>query len=126
MAKPINVGVAAKIGKYSDAVEIRAGARQLHISGTPGIRKDGTIPDDFSEQADLAWRNLIEILHASGMGVENLVKISQTLLRAEDIPAYVQVRAKYLGEHRPASMLSIVSGLVRPNILFEIEAIAAE
>ncbi len=126
MPKQINVGVAAKIGKYSDAMEIRAGARQLHVSGTPGIQKDGTIPDDFSEQADLAWRNLIEILQAAGMGVENLVKITQTLLRAEDIPAYVQVRAKYLGDLRPASMLSIVSALVRPNILFEIEAIASE
>ena len=126
MSKQVNVGVATKIGKYSDAVEIRAGARQLHVSGTPGIREDGTVPDDFAEQADLAWKNLIEILQAAGMRVENLVKITQTLLRAEDIPTYVRVRAKYLGEHRPASMLSIVSGLVRPNILFEIEAIAAE
>jgi hypothetical protein len=39
---------------------------------------------------------------------------------------YAPIRLKYLGEHRPASMLSIVSGLVRPNILFEIEAVAAD
>ncbi|HZP92432.1 MAG TPA: hypothetical protein VFB20_06080, partial [Burkholderiales bacterium] len=63
MARPINVGVAAKIGKYSDAVLTEAGTRQLHISGTPGIGKDGTIPEAFAEQADLAWRNLIEILN---------------------------------------------------------------
>ena len=43
MGRPVNVGVAARIGKYSDAVEITAGARQLHISGTPGIDKDGNV-----------------------------------------------------------------------------------
>lgn len=126
MAKPVNVGIAARIGKYSDSVLIERPGRQLHVSGTPGMRKDGTLPAGFAEQADLAWQNLVEILQAAGMGVENLVKINQYLLRAEDIAAYGMVRSKYLGEHRPASMLSIVSALVRPGILFEIEAVAAD
>ena len=126
MSKPVNVGVAAKIGKYSDAVEITAGTRQLHISGTPGISKDGTVPDSFEEQADLAWRNLIEILQAAGMTAGNLVKINQYMVRTEDIPLYPSIRLKYLGEHRPASMLSVVSLLVRPEILFEIDAVAAD
>jgi 2-iminobutanoate/2-iminopropanoate deaminase len=126
MAKPINIGIAAKIGKYSDAAVIERPGRQLHVSGTPGMRKDGTLPAGFAEQADLAWQNLTEILQAAGMGVHNLVKINQYLLRADDIPAYGPIRIKYLGDHRPASMLSIVSALVRPGILFEIEAIAAD
>lgn len=126
MAKPINIGIAAKIGKYSDAVVIERPGRQLHVSGTPGMRKDGTLPADFAGQADLAWQNLTEILQNAGMGVENLVKINQYLLRIEDVAAYGPIRLKYLGEHRPASMLSVVSALVRPGILFEIEAIAAD
>ncbi|MEX0957687.1 MAG: RidA family protein [Burkholderiales bacterium] len=126
MAKTINVGVAAKIGKYSDAVLTEAGKRQLHVSGTPGIRKDGSVPDTFEEQADLAWRNLLEILEASGMGPRNLVKITQYMVRAEHIAAYPAIRIKYLGDHRPASMLSVVTALVKPEILFEIEAIATE
>ena len=126
MGKAVNAGVAAKIGKYSDAVEVNAGVRQLHISGTPGIDKDGNIPESFEEQADLAWRNLVEILAAGGMDVGNLVKINQYLVRAEDIAAYPAIRLKYLGDHRPASMLSVVSLLVRPNILFEIEAVASD
>jgi enamine deaminase RidA (YjgF/YER057c/UK114 family) len=126
MGKSVNVGVAATIGKYSDAVEIAAGARQLHISGTPGIDKNGIVPESFEEQADLAWRNLVEILRAADMDVGNLVKINQYMVRAEDIAAYPPVRLRYLGEHRPASMLSVVSMLVRPNILFEIEAVASD
>ena len=126
MGKAINVGIAAKIGKYSDAVEIAAGKRMLHTAGTPGIRKDGSVPETFEEQADLAWKNLIEILGAAGMGVNNLVKISQYLVRKEDIPAYAPIRLKHLGDHRPASMLSVVTFMVKPEILFEIEAVAAE
>ena len=126
MAKAINVGVAAKIGKYSDAVLTEAGQRQLHVSGTPGIRKDGSVPATFEEQADLAWRNLLEILEAAGMGPRNLVKITQYMVRAEDIAAYPAIRLKYLGDHRPASMLSVVTALVKPEILFEIEAVASD
>jgi enamine deaminase RidA (YjgF/YER057c/UK114 family) len=126
MGRPVNIGISAKIGKYSDAVIIERPGRQLHVSGTPGMRKDGTVPASFAEQAELAWQNLTEILTTAGLGVHNLVKINQYLLRAEDIPVYGPIRLKHLGEHRPASMLSIVTGLVRPDILFEIEAIAAD
>jgi enamine deaminase RidA (YjgF/YER057c/UK114 family) len=35
------------------------------------------------------------------------------------------VRARYLGDARPASMLLVVPGLVKPEILVEIEAYAA-
>ncbi len=124
MPEAINVGVAARIGKYSDAVLVENSKRQLYVSGTPGIRKDGSIPAGFAEQADLAWQNLVEILHAAGMEVQNLVKINQYLLRAEDIPANGPIRLKHLGGHRPASMLSVVPALVKPEILFEIEAVA--
>jgi 2-iminobutanoate/2-iminopropanoate deaminase len=58
------------------------------------------------------------------MGPEHLVKVSQYILRAEDIRAYAPIRSKYLGEHRPASMLLIVPALVWPNLLIEIEAYA--
>jgi enamine deaminase RidA (YjgF/YER057c/UK114 family) len=54
-----------------------------------------------------------------------LVKVSQYVTRAEDIVRYPPIRSKWLGEHRPASMLSITPGLVRPEFLIEIEVIAA-
>ena len=33
-----NIGVAAQIGSYSDAIEVPPGARCLFTSGTPGPR----------------------------------------------------------------------------------------
>jgi 2-iminobutanoate/2-iminopropanoate deaminase len=59
------------------------------------------------------------------MGAQDVVKVTQYLVREEDIRRYAPIRSKWLGEHRPASMLSIVPSLVRPEILIEIEVIAA-
>jgi enamine deaminase RidA (YjgF/YER057c/UK114 family) len=120
-----NVGVAAKIGKYSDAVEVPANQRWLFTSGTPGMDERGEFPPDITRQAELAWDHIIRMLQAADMSVHDLVKITQYLTRAEDIPAYVQVRTRMLGEARPASMLMVVAGLPRPQFLLEIDAVAA-
>jgi 2-iminobutanoate/2-iminopropanoate deaminase len=120
-----DVGVAAKIGKYSDAVEVPANQRWLFTSGTPGMDEKGEFPPDITRQAELAWDHIIRMLQAAGMSVHDLVKITQYLTRAEDIPAYVQVRTRMLGEARPASMLMVVAGLPRPQFLLEIDAVAA-
>jgi 2-iminobutanoate/2-iminopropanoate deaminase len=47
-------------------------------------------------------------------------------VRASDIPAYAQIRARVLGDARPASMLLVVPALVRPEFLLEIDAVAAK
>ena len=121
-----NIGVASQIGKYSDALEVPANARWLYTSGTPGLALDGNLPDDIAGQAEIAWAHIINLLKRSGMDVNDLIKVTHYLLRAEDIPAYVQIRGKFLGDARPASMLLIVPELVKPNFLLEIEAIAAK
>jgi enamine deaminase RidA (YjgF/YER057c/UK114 family) len=123
---PVNAGIAERIGKYSDAVLVQPNARWLFVSGTPGLAPDDAVPADITAQAEQAWKNLIAILERGGMGVRDLVKVTHYLLRAEDIKPYVAVRAKYLGDARPASMLMIVPALVRPEFLLEIEAYAAQ
>lgn len=121
-----DVGVAKQIGAYSDAIEAAPNARWLMTSGTPGLALDGKLPGDITGQAELAWTHIITLLNKAGMTVHDLVKVTHYLLRAEDIPAYVKVRSKYLGDARPASMLLIVPGLVKPDYLLEVEAIAAK
>jgi 2-iminobutanoate/2-iminopropanoate deaminase len=119
-----DIGVAKHIGKYSDAVESASRGRMLFLSGTPGLTPDGQLPSTFEGQAEQAWANVFALLKVAGMGPEHLVKISQYLVRAEDLPQYPPIRSKWLKDHRPASMLVIVPALVRPDILIEIEAYA--
>ena len=122
----IDVGVAAKIGTYSDAMLVEPGLRWLVTAGTPGMAPDGTTPEGITAQAEQAWKNIIAMLERAGMTVHDLVKVTHYLTRREDLKAYVEVRKRYLGDARPASMLLVVPALVRPEFLVEIEAYAAK
>jgi 2-iminobutanoate/2-iminopropanoate deaminase len=121
-----DIGVAKKIGLYSDATEVPSNARWLFTSGTPGLPLEGQLPSDITGQAEIAWTHIVTMLDRAGMGIQDLVKVTHYLTRASDIPAYVKVRARFLGDARPAAMLLIVPELVRPEFLLEIEAYAAK
>ena len=126
MNTPINVGIASKLGNYSDAIQINPGLRWLYTSGTPGLNEDGTVPQDFETQARLAWKGILAILHAAIMDIEHIVKINQSLLRREDLTTYRKIRNEFLGLARPASMLSFINELVMPKMLIELEIVAAK
>jgi 2-iminobutanoate/2-iminopropanoate deaminase len=121
-----NIGVASQIGKYSDAVEIPAGARWLVTSGTPGLALDGTLPDGIAAQSELAWRHIVMMLEHAGMTINDMVKMTHYLTKESDIAEYVQVRSRFIGDARPASVLMVIPGLVRPGFLVEIEVLAAK
>jgi 2-iminobutanoate/2-iminopropanoate deaminase len=121
----IDIGVASRIGKYGDAVAVPANARWLMTSGTPGMALDGSTPDGIAAQAEIAWQHIVTMLERAGMTLADVVKVTQYLTRESDIAAYAQVRARFLGDARPASMLLIVPALVRPEFLVEVEVFAA-
>ncbi len=122
---PHDIGVAAHIGAYSDAVEVPPGSRWLALSGTPGLDAAGAMPEGFEEQATLAWSNVCAALAKAGFEVGDLVKITQFLTDADDIAAHGAIRARFLGDARPASMLLVVPALVWPGMRIEVEAWAA-
>jgi 2-iminobutanoate/2-iminopropanoate deaminase len=120
-----DIGVASQIGAYSDALEAGPGLRWLITSGTPGLSSAGELPDNISGQAELAWEHVARMLDRAGMTVGDIVKVTQYLTRAEDIPAYAAVRSRFLAGVRPASMLLVIPQLVKPEFLVEVEVIAA-
>ena len=59
------------------------------------------------------------------MTPQDIVKTNSYILDRDDVPVLAQMRKRYLGEdHRAASTTLVVSGLVRPEWLVEIDAIA--
>jgi enamine deaminase RidA (YjgF/YER057c/UK114 family) len=120
-----DIGIAAHIGTYSDAVEIPQNAKWLITAGTPGLAANGELPDGIAAQANLAWQHITTLLQRAGMGIPDIVKVTQYLLHESDIAEYVRVRKHYLQDARPASMLLVVPALVKPGILVEVEVIAA-
>jgi len=120
-----DIQVASQIGKYSDAIGVAPNMRWLFTAGTPGLSAAGKLPDDITGQAELTWQNVVELLTKADMGIGDIVKVTQYLTRAEDVKAYAAVRTRYLGDARPASMLLVVPQLVWPELLVEVEIIAA-
>ena len=95
------------------------------VSGTVGIRSDGSIPDDVVEQFELAIANMDACLKAVGAGAEHVVKVTVYLTNVADRQKINPIRQRYFGQHRPASTLVEVSALVLPALKVEIEAQAS-
>jgi enamine deaminase RidA (YjgF/YER057c/UK114 family) len=126
MNRTIDTGIAVHVAPYSDAIEVGAGSRWLVTAGTVGVRPDGTLPETFEEQAAQAWENVLRALEGAQMTTDDLVKVTQYLVRPGDLAAYGAVRARYASGVRPASTLVFVAALARPEWLIEIEVLAAK
>lgn len=119
----ITAGVAAHIGNYADAVRVPASVDVIYTSGTPGLRPDGTLPEDFREEASQAWRNVHEVLRGAGADLSDIISVRQWLTSADDIAAYGAVRSSFI-EHQPTFMLAVIPALVWPGMRVEIEVVA--
>lgn len=97
--------------------------RKEHCDITPGLRADGSLPAEFSEEAAQAWRNVEAALRQAGAELTDIVSVRQWLTSADDIPAYVAVRKQVI-KHEPTFMLGVIPGLAWPQIRVEIEVIA--
>lgn len=120
-----DTGVSEHLGFYSDAIEVAPNVRWLVTAGTPGFAPDGTLPADFASQAENAWDNVKRALDQSGFSLSDLVKVTTSVTSADDIAAYKDIRRQALGDLKPAFMLQVVPGMIRPEILIEVEVWAA-
>lgn len=116
-------GLPEPISHYTDAV--RAG-NTIYISGLVGVDADGNVvgDDDVVEQARQIFRNLRLVLDAAGSAPSDVVKVTVFMRDVTQRASINPVRQEFFGMHRPASTLVEVSGLVRDDLLLEIEAIA--
>ena len=118
-------GVFPPYRNYSHAVEVQGNASLLIISGLNGYQSNGiNMPESFEEQGELIWQHLGTILHSAGMSYQNLVSLRVYLAHPMYDEANVQLRVKYLGNHRPA-LTVICCQLLEPHWKLEMEAMAA-
>jgi enamine deaminase RidA (YjgF/YER057c/UK114 family) len=76
-------------------------------------------------QIELAWDNLLAVLADAGMGVTDLVKVDGFITRPDLVPHYRKERERRVAGHAAATTMVIVAGLAEPNLLVEIQAVAA-
>jgi enamine deaminase RidA (YjgF/YER057c/UK114 family) len=101
---------------------VTRGGPNVWISGLVGMKADGTIPDDTVAQFDNAMDAMAQCLAAVGAGPEHVVRVQVFMTDIKERPLINPRRIAFFGEHRPASTLVEVRGLVDPRMKVEIEA----
>ena len=118
--------VAAPSSAYAHGVKIDGAKSWLHVSGQIGTHLDGSLAGDSEAQMEICWERIMAILADADMAIEDIVKVTAFITRAEDVGLYREVRDRYLKGHLTASTLLVVSALAHPDWTVEIEAIAAK
>lgn len=115
---------------YSHAVTIAAPAKLVYVSGQVSWGPDGQVvgKGDMRAQCEQVFKNVTAVLRASGATWGDIVKMNAFMvgMSAEHVAAFREIRGRYLQPGQlPASTLVGVTGLVQPELLLEVEVVAA-
>lgn len=109
---------------YTHGTLVSDVSRTVFVSGQPPWgAEDGQVPEDFTEQCHLTWRNVLAVLAEAGMGVRNLAKVTAYLADRRYRAEFARVRVEVLGDHRPALTI-IIADIYEEKWLLEVEAVA--
>lgn len=112
---------------YSHVVEVEGG-RLLFVSGQVPVNAQRQLASrDFREQVAKVYDNLETVLKSVGAGFENVVKTTNYLTDISQAKVFREVRdARFAHVRtRPASTTIVITALVEPEFLLEIEVVAA-
>src|ERR1051325_6497006 len=112
---------------YTHIVEVSGAVKTVYISGQIALDKDGKVvgEGDMRAQAEQVFKNLEAALTAAGAKFTDVVKMNTYTTDISQIQAIRDARGKYFGDVVPASTLVQVVHLARPELMLEIEVIAA-
>jgi 2-aminomuconate deaminase len=107
-----------------------------YVSGTSSRLPDNTIAgasvDEFGTttldirlQTRAVLENIRDILGAVGAGLEDLVSVTTYLVSMNDFGGYNEVYGEFFDESGPARTTVAVHQLPHPQLLIEIQAVAA-
>jgi enamine deaminase RidA (YjgF/YER057c/UK114 family) len=114
---------------YSHVAEVVSG-KIVFIAGQVAFDQTGQLAgkDDFAAQVQQVFANLKSALESAGGTFADVVKLNIYCVDRVDrtqLPALRETRDRFVNTQAPpVSTLVFVSGLVRPEWLIEIEAIA--
>lgn len=112
-------------GAYSNGILVKGGQTTLYVAGQIGIDASGKASNDFGEQTRQTWTNIEAILTEAGMTLRDIVKTTVYLTDTANYSEFAAIRKEILHDHKPASTLVYVSGLVKKDWKVEIDVIAA-
>ena len=111
-------------------VAVASAGRTVYVSGQIALDATGRVvgAGDLRAQAVQVYENLKAALGAAGANFADVIKLTTYVVDLDSERAQVmrEVRAQFMpAEHKPASTMVGVTSLVRPELLVEVELIAA-
>lgn len=110
------------LGPYSQAV-VSGGFVFISGQGPVDPATGKPVGGGIEEQTQRTLQNIKAILEASGSSFEDVVKVTVYLKNAGDFKAMNSVYSKFVGSQPPARA-TVVAGMVSPDWLIEVEAVA--
>ena len=127
-------GLGRELGPYSHAfsVDAKSFSRLVFISGQVAVDQAGQLVGQGDMRAQFAqvYANLQQVVEAAGGTMASIVSLRTFLTRADDLPVFNECRRESYprifpdGVYPPNTLL-IIDRLVWPDLLLEVEAIAA-
>ena len=99
----------------------------LYLSGHAAISESGELMGigDFDAQAEATFESLNRTLRAGGSDLSQVIKVTIYLTDMSHFDKIVALREKWFTQPYPADTIVEVSSLALPELMIEIEAIAA-
>ena len=113
---------------YSHTASVPAGKELVFVSGQYGSdAQGGVVSPDFAPQVEQAFANLDVALGAHGLGLGDVVQLRTYVVSPdfEKLGIIGQAVGRVRGATPPTQTVIGVAGLAAPDILFEVEAVAA-
>lgn len=121
----------APLGMYSHGM-VAPGGEIVVVAGQVGIAAGGAVAaGDVGAQTKQALENVRAVVEAAGCTMRDVVRLQTFLTHAEDIDRFMTARGEVFPRYfpdgvYPPNTLLVVSRLVRPELLVEIEAMAVK
>lgn len=118
------------LGMYSHGMVV-PGGEIVVVAGQVGMDRAGRLigPGDVVAQTTQAFENVRAVLEAAGSAMNRIVRFQTFLTHAADIDGFMRARREVFPRYfpdgvYPPNTLLVVSRLVQPELLVEIEAMA--
>lgn len=108
-------------GRFGYSRAVRVGDRIL-VSGTAPVWPDGSCDPDPAVQARRCCEIIVAALAELGAEASDVVRTRMFVIRADIADAVGAVHGEFFGAARPAATMVVVTALLDPRWVVEIEA----
>ena len=124
-------GLPTPLGAYSHVLTARPG-KLVFVAGQVAVDENSQVvgEGDLAAQTRQTYHNLEQALTSAGAGFSDVLKFNTYIKKGEALQNYMDARREvfsriYPDGDYPAHTLLVIEGLVREELLIEVEAVAA-